>query len=109
MHLYSFSVISRFPYISKQEQDKTRQAIADEHRPLGDLMNKKFCRLPNEHEIALANINQRKQALAEVKKDKKTSVTASAMSIPPATRRRTQQSLQKSTIIEIKNNESRIL
>ena len=36
-------------------------------------MNKKLCRLPNEKEIALANINQRKQALAEVKKDKKKS------------------------------------
>ena len=71
MHLYRSSVISRVPYISKQEQDKTRQAIADEHRPLGDLLNKNLCMLPNEQEIALANINQRKQALAEVKKDKK--------------------------------------
>ena len=99
MHLYRSSVISRVPYISKQEQDKTRQAIADEHRPLGDLMNENVCRLPNEHEIALATINQRKHALAEVKKDKKTSVTTSAMPIPPATTRRTQQSLKKRATI----------
>ena len=105
MHLYRSSVISRVPYISKQEQDKTRQAIADEHRPLGDLLNKKLCRLPNEQEIALANINQRKQAMAEVKKDKKKRVTTSAMSIPPATTRRMQQPLKKSARKEIKNNE----
>ena len=70
MLLYRSSVISRVPYVSREEQDKTRRAIADEHRPLGDLLHENFCRLPNEQEIALANINDRKQKQADLKKQK---------------------------------------
>ena len=56
------ATISRVPFVSKQEQDKAKKAVAEEIRPIGDLEEQNVGGLPNEFEIALANINNKQQA-----------------------------------------------
>ncbi len=45
--------------VSKADQDKAKIAVAEEHLPLRDLGDGRA--LPSEDEIALANVNMRKE------------------------------------------------
>ncbi len=70
------ALLARVALVSKEAQDKAKTTVVEDHLPLGDL-GAEFRGLPCEQEIALANVNKRKElektrkALKEIKdKDK---------------------------------------
>jgi hypothetical protein len=70
--------ISRVPYVTREEKDKSRRAEADVCLPLCDLSKGNQGGLANELEIALANINMRREEQKE-KKAHKSSKTGEAI------------------------------
>ncbi len=63
--------ISRVPYVTREEKDQKRRAEADVCLPLSDLSKGNQGGLANELEIALANINMRKEEQEKKEKAKK--------------------------------------
>ena len=66
------ALLARVALVSKEEQDKARKSSAEEHVPLTDF-GENLRGLPSEAEIALANVNKRKEAEKKCKEQKCTS------------------------------------
>ena len=53
-------ILARVVLVSKEAQDKAKTTVVEDHLPLGDL-GVEFRGLPCEQEIAMANVNKRKE------------------------------------------------
>ena len=68
-------MISRVACVTREECDKTRKAVAEEHIPISKMAVQTEGGLPTEFELALANINLRKQVQKELKDIKRDAVS----------------------------------
>ena len=66
------ALLARVALVSKEEQDKARKSSAEEHVPL-TYLGENLRGLPCEAEIALANVDKRKEAEKKRKEQKCTS------------------------------------
>ena len=73
-HVRDRKTISRVACVTREECDKTRKAVAEDNFLLSKMAKQTEGGLPTEFELALANINWRKQVQKELK-DKRDAVS----------------------------------
>ena len=75
LHFRDRKTISRVACVTREECDKTRKAVAEDNIPISKMAVQTEGGLPTEFELALANINLRKQVQKELKDIKRDAVS----------------------------------